>query len=147
VGVIVGSIVAHWLKSQVLSLLFGLFVLVAAVRSWMGKDEGTVNTSKEGLPNIWIMNAMGVLIGAKSGLLGVGGAAITIPFLTYCRIAMREAVVISAAVGVTVSIVGMFSFIINGWDVVNLPRYSLGYVYWPAWFPVACGTMITAPLG
>jgi uncharacterized protein len=148
IGTVVGSIVAHWLKSQVLSLLFGLFVLVAAIRSWLGKEEEVSDKDlKRGLPNLWVMNAMGLLIGAKSGLLGVGGAAITIPFLTYCRIALREAVVVSAAVGVTVSIVGMFAFMANGWNVVDLPAHSLGYVYWPAWFPVAGATMITAPLG
>ena len=41
----------------------------------------------------------------------------------------------------------MFAFMVNGWDVANLPPHSLGYVYWPAWIPVASATLVTAPLG
>lgn len=144
VGTVIGAFIAHWLNSQVLSLIFGFFVLIVAIRSWL--DHHHTETRRR-LPGFWGMNTAGVLIGAKSGLLGVGGGALTIPFLTFCRVDMRKAVVVSAATGLTVALVGTAVFILNGLGVGHLPRYSLGYVYWPAWFPVALGSVLMAPFG
>jgi len=60
---------------------------------------------------------------------------------------MRRAVVVSVATGLTVACIGTISYIISGMFAQGLPAWSLGYVYLPAWFAVAVGGMLFAPLG
>ena len=75
-------------------------------------------------------------------MLGVGGGAITSIFLTYCNVPVRKVVAISAATSATVATFGTISFMITGYFVHNLPAWSTGYVYWPAFL----GIILTGPL-
>jgi uncharacterized membrane protein YfcA len=88
------------------------------------------------------MTGMGLVIGTKSGLFGLGGGVITIPFLSYCNVPMRNVVGISIACSLTVAIIGTVGFILTGLHAANLPPWSTGYVYWPA----VAGIALTSPI-
>ncbi len=143
VGAIAGAFLAHIVKSEVLSILFGLFLLYMAFRLWFVL---TPNPAHQ-LPGPLGLNLFGVIVGLKSGLLGIGGGVLTIPFLTRWNVSIREAVAVSNAVSFTVAIIGTISFMISGHLVGGLPKWSTGYVYWPAWLPVALVSLLVAPLG
>ncbi len=143
VGVVLGSILAHFLHSSVLAIVFAIFVLVIGVKMLLASK---VNPKRQ-LPHRKGMAGMGLVIGGKSGLLGIGGGALTIPFLTYCNVPMRQAVVVSVATGLTVAVIGTVIFTITGLTVASLPPFSFGYVYLPAVAAVAIGSVITAPIG
>ncbi|MBS0349928.1 MAG: sulfite exporter TauE/SafE family protein [Proteobacteria bacterium] len=143
VGAILGALLAHVVNSKVLQILFGFFVLYMAVRLWF--DSRTEAQGK--LPGPVGLNIFGTIVGAKSGLLGIGGGVLTIPFLTRWSVPIRDSIAISNAVSFTVSIIGTLSFIISGLMVKGMPAWSTGYVYWPAWLPVALVSMIVAPWG
>lgn len=143
IGAILGAFLAHVVNSKVLQILFGLFVLYMAVRLWM---DSRVEAHGQ-LPGPLGMNIFGTIVGAKSGLLGIGGGVLTIPFLTRWSVPIRDAIAISNAVSFTVSIIGTLSFMVSGLLVSGMPHWSTGYVYWPAWLPVALISMLVAPWG
>jgi len=143
VGVVGGVVFAHFLHSNLIEIIFAIFLLLVAIRMFfMRRYEG-----EHRLPGQFGMSAMGVAIGVKSGLLGVGGGALAVPFLTHCHVPMRQVVVISSAVSLTVALVGAVSFAITGLHAQGLPAWSLGYINCKAWLPVALGSMLFAPLG
>lgn len=144
IGAIAGAFLAHVVNSQVLQILFGFFVLYMAYQLWR---QSRIDVMQAQLPGPVGMNIFGIIVGAKSGLLGIGGGVLTIPFLTRWGTPVRDAIAISNAVSFTVSIIGTISFMISGLLVSGMPANSTGYVYWPAWWPVALVSMIVAPLG
>ena len=82
-----------------------------------------------------------------SGLLGLGGGVITIPYLTRHNISMPNAVAISSACSLIIAAIGTVAFMLSGYHAEGLPDYSTGYVYWPAVIGVALPSMICSPLG
>lgn len=143
IGAIAGAFLAHVVKTQVLEVLFGFFVLYMAFRLWR---ESKSETHKP-FPGPVTFNIFGIIVGIKSGLLGIGGGVLTIPFLTRWSVSVRDAIAVSNAVSFTVAIIGTISFIISGLMVKGMPAWSTGYVYWPAWLPVALVSMLVAPWG
>jgi uncharacterized protein len=142
-GAILGAILAHIVNSKMLQILFGFFVLYMAVRLWFDSRSEPQGQ----LPGPLGMNIFSTVVGAKSGLLGIGGGVLTIPFLTRWSVPIRDAIAVSNAVSFTVSIIGTVSFMVSGLLVSGMPRWSTGYVYWPAWAPVALVSLLIAPVG
>jgi len=142
-SVIAGTILGDSLSTFVLQIIFGIFLLLVALRMLLAGQA----RANAGLPGKFGLNILGTVIGLKSGLLGIGGGAVSIPFLIYCGVAVRLVVGMAAALSVTIASIGMVSTIITGFNTPNLPSYSSGYVYWPAVFCVAIPSMLSAVLG
>ncbi len=143
VGAIIGAMLADSLHSDWLQLFFGVFILAVAIKMFF-----PLNTHVDrALPNKAVMNGIGFLIGGKSGLLGVGGGAIMVPFLTHYQLPMRNAAGISALISFTVALVGSVTYVWTGQNEVGLPAWSLGYVYVPAMIAVAIPSMVCASVG
>lgn len=143
VGATGGAVLAHFLRSNTLGVIFGIVVLLVAVKMLF---EGK-RPDGHRLPGRIGMASAGVVIGAKSGLLGLGGGTLTIPFLNYCNVSMRKAIVVSSATSLTVAITGSISYAIAGMGIVPMKHWMIGYIYWPAWIVVALGSVLFAPLG
>lgn len=142
-GVVAGGVLAHFVRSRELEAIFGVFVLIMAFfLLYDRKKQGEAN-----LPGKLGMSLFGGFVGIQSGMLGVAGSAFSVPFLTYRGVNMRVAVIVSIAIAATVSILGTATFIFTGWDVAGLPKWSTGYIYWPAWLGLAVGGVFVAPLG
>lgn len=143
VGTVVGATIANFLDTRVLEILFALFILYMSFRLLIVKHFD----GRSELPGAPVMSMAGFTVGLKSGLLGVGGGALTVPFLTYCNVSIRTAVVVSAATSLTVAIMGTITFMITGVYSSNLPVHSTGFVYWPACIPIMILSLLVTPLG
>lgn len=143
VGVIAGGILADFMHSRILEIVFGLFVLFMAA-ALLHK-----NTSKKErhLPGMLGMLTAGGFVGIQSGLLGVAGSAFSVPFLTNRGVNIHIAVVVSIAIAMTVSVIGTTTFVLSGLTASGLPAWCTGFVYWPAWIGLATGGVFIAPLG
>ncbi len=82
-----------------------------------------------------------------SGLLGIGGGSLTVPFLLWNRVDIRLAVGTAATIGLPIAIAGTLGFIFSGLDAPAQPGYNSGFVYWPAAAVVALASVPVAPLG
>ncbi len=143
VGVIAGAILADILSSHILEIIFGIFLIIIAVRMFLlAKPKPT-----RGLPGpIWL-SVISFVVGFKSGLMGIGGGALIVPILTYCNVPMRQASGTSAICGLPIAIVGTIAFLFTGLDAHNLPQWSTGYIYWPAALAVAIFSVIFVYVG
>lgn len=143
VGVVCGGILAHFVHSRWLSIAFGVFVFYMAYRLLFVKNSGEQNN----LPSQAGMLIVGTFVGLLSGLLGVAGSAFSVPYLTGRGVKMHTAVVVSVAIAMTVSVLGTITFVLTGLHAVGLPKWSTGYVYWPAWLGIIIGGLFSAPWG
>lgn len=142
-GALAGAYLVSVLKTQMLILLFGILLVLISLNLFFGK---TVQTEKP-LPNTLKMFSFGVGIGMLAGAFGIGGAIVTIPLLSYYAVAMRLAIVVSMLVGLTVSFLGTLIYVGTGSFVPDLPAYSVGYVYSPAWLGLLLGSLLFVPVG
>jgi uncharacterized membrane protein YfcA len=93
------------------------------------------------------MLGAGGFIGFLSSLVGAGGGFISVPFMTWCNVAMHNAVATSAALGFPIAVASAIAYVISGYGNPNLPAGSIGYIYLPALACIAVASVITAPLG
>jgi uncharacterized membrane protein YfcA len=89
----------------------------------------------------------GSLIGMLSSWAGVGGGALSVPFMTYCNVPIHMAIGTSAALAWGLSFSGVVGYIWSGWGVAGLPDGAWGFVYAPVVLILAACTMSMAPLG
>jgi hypothetical protein len=142
-GTWVGAAVADRLSTVWLQRIVGVFALLVAVQMLRRvKPSG-----HRDLPGALGMTAAGGVIGGLSGIVGIGGGSLTVPFLTWCRVDIRNAVATAAACGFPIAVAGTIGFIVTGWSVPTLPPGSSGYVYWPAFAGIALASVLSAPLG
>jgi uncharacterized protein len=143
-GAVGGALLAYRLHSRILMIVFAVFVLLMALRMFFIKS---LSFDQHRLPGPLGMTFAGLTIGGKSGLLGLGGGAITIPFLTYCEVSMRQAVAVSVAISLTIGVIGTLMFIITGSFSALAPSKTFGYIYWPAVLVVMMGSLLFSPIG
>ncbi len=146
-GILVGGFLATFAAarapSSVLKIIFAVFMLYTAAQMFMNVKP---KRHRE-LPGGGGMLAAGTLIGAISSLIGVGGAAVSIPFMTWCNVTMHRAIGTAAAIGFPVALFGTIGYIVNGWHIPGLPDHSLGFVYLPACIAIVIPSALVAPYG
>lgn len=147
-GLVVGSLLASLgafaiLKGSVLALLFAIFLLVAATRMFRSRKPAPGRH----LPGPMGLFGAGGLIGFLSGLVGIGGGSVSVPFMTWCNVSIRNAVGTSAALGFPIAITNVAGYIWAGRGVTGLPAHSVGYIWLPGLLAMAVCTMLMAPVG
>lgn len=127
-GIIGGAILADLLPTIFLKRFFGFFLLLTACEVQFGRF-----LIKKRLRQSLTRDRLVILvIGILSGLLGIGGGTLIIPYLSRCRIPLRKCVSIAALCSFTVGLVGTVTVIVTGMNNTYQLPWSSGYVYWPA---------------
>jgi uncharacterized membrane protein YfcA len=143
IGALFGAAIADVLSTDVLKRIFGIFEIIIAMQIGFGFKPA----AHRSLPSTTGLAASGGVIGTISSVMGIGGGSLTVPYLLWCNVSMREAVGTSAACGFPIAVAGVIGFIISGLDNTDLPDWSLGYVYLPAMLCIISTSMIFAPVG
>ena len=147
-GIVVGSLITSiglfsLLKGQWLAILFGLFISYSAINMLIAKKPVATKT----MPSLAKQGLVGVVIGMMSGLVGAGGAFISVPFMTARNIPIHNAIATSAAFGMPLALINSCGYIYTGWGLEALPKGSFGFVYLPALVVLATASSIMAPIG
>ena len=143
VGAWLGANIANFLPTDTLQHVFGWFELYVAIQMTLNIKPKPQRKFPGGRGAFGVGN----IIGTVSALVGIGGGTLTVPFLTWCNIAMRNCVATSAACGLPIAIAGALGFIATGWDKPHLPNSSLGYIYLPALLGIVSASVLFAPRG
>ncbi|MDP1604983.1 MAG: sulfite exporter TauE/SafE family protein [Legionella sp.] len=143
IGTIMGCVMAAYLPTSWLRWILIIVLLIVAIKMLM--DVNTILPVR--FPPAWVNALISWIIGFKSGLLGLGGGILIIPYLTYCGVEMRKIAAVSALCTMTVAIIGTITVMITGANEAGLPPYSTGYVYWVAVVFVSIPSALMAPLG
>lgn len=143
IGVILGNLFSRNIPANLLELTFGIFLLIVSIKILL---DFKPDRTEKNIPSWLITSLVGFVIGFKSGVLGVGGGTLSVPFLLYCGLPMKEASGTSASFTLPIAIIGTMAFLFLGDTETTIP-WSTGYLYWPAIALVAPFTMAGAPLG
>lgn len=146
IGVIMGALVASSVKSVVLKEIFAFMTLLIAFYMAFSKDRTDV------VPLRWltmtVQKFIAAFIGVISAMLGVGGAILTVPLMSYIGLPMPRAVGTGAALGVAVAVPGVLSYMVSGMLVHEaLPPWSIGYVNLLTVAMIIPSSMLMAPVG
>ncbi|MCF2137530.1 MAG: sulfite exporter TauE/SafE family protein [Candidatus Thorarchaeota archaeon] len=140
-----GAFVASQLPGNILTLIFGLAILLGSVRMITAKPirtEGEVSQSTAAYV-FW-----GIVLGFVTGLIGIGGGVLVIPvMILFLNFQMHEAVGTSTAMMIFTATGGALSYMILGLGVVGLPEFSIGYVNLLQWILLAGTSIPLAQLG
>lgn len=147
-GIVLGAMVASVgvfavLKGSALALVFAAFVGFSATQMFLDKKPAPTRQ----IPGTTGLVGAGGVIGFLSGLVGAGGGFISVPFMTWCNVAIHNAVATSAALGFPIALANVAGYIVAGQDVQGLPPHSFGYLWLPALVVIASCSVLMAPLG
>jgi uncharacterized membrane protein YfcA len=142
-GAWLGGVLAEWMGGGALAALFGVFELLVAAQMAFGRPPAPHRQTPGPARN----TPAGALIGALSALLGIGGGTLTVPYLVWHRVDMRQAVATSAACGLPIALVGAAGFAAVGWQKDSLPPGSTGFIHWPAVIAISVLSVSSAPFG
>ena len=148
-GDVVGAFIAGYLNAIALSTLFGIILLILALKMILTAFKAKHAHEEKERFNIksTLTAVIGTIIGLKSGLFGIGGGAISVPFLNGAGLPMKKATGTSSAFTLPVSIVGSICFIYIGIaNHIHIP-YTIGYMHWSATLVIVPCTMLFAPIG
>lgn len=138
-GSVSAVLLANWLPSAWLKVGFGVFALVTCLSLLRRKSQ---EASKPEPDKAELVGA-GTFIGHVSTLLGVSGGAMTVPYLVLRGVDMRQAVVVSSAVAIPISMIGALGMAIMGPQT----EFTWGYVHWPAFLGISAVSMFFANWG
>ncbi|WP_233505379.1 sulfite exporter TauE/SafE family protein [Sporosarcina sp. BI001-red] len=147
VGALIGGLSSPFVTGDVLRYLFILLVIYTLVSSLLKRSFIEVNTESIMMPSRTKTSFVGVGIGFIATLLGVGGSLMTIPFLRNCRLKMVNAVSLATPLSLPIAILGAGTSIFNGLQQPDLPSWSFGFVYIPAFIGIVVGGFIGVPVG
>ena len=146
VGTFGGAQVASLISTRGLAIIFALFM------GWSGVDmlrKARRPQARIGgpLPPASALLGVGGGIGFIASLIGAGGGFLTVPFLGWRGVPIREAVGTSAAVGFGIAVGGLIGYVFAGWHLPGMPAYTLGFIDLPALACCAGASVATAPIG
>lgn len=142
ISVFLAGLVISGLDAKLMSKLFAVMVIYLAGRMIFSlkKEQKIKPLTTQGTI------VAGGVIGALSSVAGIGGGAFIVPFLNSRGLEMKRAIGTSSFCGAFLGLSGTFSFITSGWNV-EMPDYSLGYIYLPALLGITLTSYFTSKLG
>ncbi len=147
-GIVIGGAIASLgvfavLKGSTLALLFAVFVGFSATQMLVDRKP----RPSRALPGPAGQTGAGAAIGLLSGLVGAGGGFLSVPYMTWCNVAIHNAVATSAALGFPIAVANVIGYAVSGQGMSGLPSGSLGYISLPALAVIASASVLMAPLG
>ncbi|MGR8940771.1 MAG: sulfite exporter TauE/SafE family protein [Gammaproteobacteria bacterium] len=142
-GAALGAMAAEHISGDALCYIFIVYLLYAARQlAWPKNPKVGMQPASRRLDH-----GAGLIIGCMSALIGIGGGTLTVPYLVYFQIPIRNAVAISSACGLPIAVAGTASYALLGWQAPMLPESSLGYINLPAFAGIVLTSVFTAPIG
>ncbi|MHB8667766.1 MAG: TSUP family transporter, partial [Burkholderiales bacterium] len=112
VGVMFSVLIAHAIPTGALRYGFAIYLLLFFFVSFLFTPANKPDADLT-LPNVEV-RGVGFGVGLLSGLLGIGGAFLTVPYLVGRGFSFRQAVGASPAVQFSVSVTGGIGYLFSG---------------------------------
>ena len=147
-GIVLGGLISGAgafvaIKGNWLAMVFAVFVTFSATQMLLNKKPAP----NQQMPGITGQFSVGAGIGFIAGLVGAGGAFMSVPFMTRCNVSMHNAVATSAALGFPIALASTIGYVIGARNLPSQLPGSFGYLYLPALAAIALASVCAAPLG
>jgi uncharacterized membrane protein YfcA len=143
-GVLLGTVLAIWLKGDALTLVFAVVAVAVAVNMATTGAEWRI---RESFPTGAPRHGIGGFIGTVSAMMGIGGGTVGVPILSAFGAPMRAAVATASAFGIIIAVPATIGFVWAGWGNALLPPFSVGYVNLIGFALIVPTSMLAAPWG
>ena len=141
-GALIGAFLVTVVNPQWLKFIFATVLVLLSIRMLLPVPEGEPKTTVSKR-----LVALGdAVIGTISGLVGIGGGALTVPFLQRMRLPVRQAIAISSLGSFVIGCSSVLMFVVNGW-LGDKADGALGLIYVPAWIALSIASVSLAPFG
>jgi uncharacterized membrane protein YfcA len=145
VGTFAGAFLADLMTTRALKILFVIFMFTIAAQFARGTTATAAHA--RALPGTAGMGIAGLVIGVASALFGIGGGSLSVPFMTWCRVPVKQAVATAAAIGLPIAVSGALGYLWAGWNEPGRPPLSVGYIALPAFAGIVIASTLAAPFG
>ena len=142
-GTLAGSIASRFLPLGFLKGFFLVFLACVTLQMVLGLRP----KPGRALPGPVGLTSLSVFIGVTSSFFGGGAAAVGVPFLTWCGMTIHRAIGTVAVLGFAIAVAGTVGYAIAGHGIAELPDWSLGFVYLPAFACISASSVLVAPYG
>lgn len=143
-GVLVGTVLAIWVRGPVLSAVFATVAVLVAIQLGF---TGTDFKLRDSFPKGVTRHALGGAIGTVSAMMGIGGGTVGVPLLNMFGTPIRSAVATTSMFGIIISIPATIGFIWAGWGNPLMPPYSLGFVSLVGFALITPSSLFSTPWG
>lgn len=144
VGVVIGGIVGGLISGLALIAVFAVVALLVALDMIL-RGGGEIDSPRSFSRPVWAV--FGVIAGAISAMMGIGGGTVCVPLLNFLGYEIRRAVGTSAAIGFIIGLPGAITYVLTGLGNAGLPPMSLGYVNLAAAIIIIPLTVLFARVG
>jgi uncharacterized membrane protein YfcA len=144
VGALAGALVASSVDARVLSGVFGVVALFAALKMVLPLDHLVL---RPGLPGGLAGASLPASIGAISAMMGIGGGTLTVPAMTLCGQPVHKAVGTAALLGLWISVPATIGYLLAGTAGEVMPPWTIGHVSVVGFAIIAPVAWAVAPLG
>lgn len=144
VGALAGALLASRVDARVLSSVFGVVALAAAIKMLLPLDSVVL---REELPRGPAGAAIPASIGMVSAMMGIGGGTLSVPSMTLCGVPVHKAVGTAALLGLWISVPATLGYLLADTKGMQVPPWTIGLVSLPGLAVVAPVAWVVAPLG
>jgi uncharacterized membrane protein YfcA len=142
-GAFAGASLASRAPSSLLAATFGVFLW--GVATYLLFDA--VPQATRSLPGRVGLATVGGAIGLVSGIMGIGGGTLTVPFLTWRSVPLPRAIGTAAAAGLPIAVAGAWGYVLGGVTLDASPPQSVGFVHVPSLIGLTMTSVVAAPWG
>lgn len=142
-GTFAATFLAAWLSTFWLAVFFACFMAYVSIQMWLNIKP----QAHREVPGFTGLSLAGLFIGSVSALVAIGGGSLSVPYMMWCNINIRQAIATSAGIGFPIALAGALGYVINGWGLAGLPEHTIGFVYWPAVLLIAVVSFFTTRIG
>ena len=143
-GALAGALLASRVDARVLSTVFGVVALLAALKMLLPLDRLVLRPE---LPRGVLGAFIPASIGAISAMMGIGGGTLSVPTMTLCGEPVHKAVGTAALLGLWISVPATLGYLFADAAGAALPPWTVGLVSLPGFAVVASIAWFVAPLG
>lgn len=144
-GSFLGAMLAQYLHADILRNIFGVFMIVIALRAIFAKQK--VGDSL--MPDRAILFFIANFVGLLSVLIGVGAGSICVPYFMRCGFPLKKVAGTASACSLLAAVLGVLVFFVTAVFSSHTDQLPLttGYVYWPAFLGIGLLSVLFVPLG
>ncbi len=142
-GLLSGAGLFAVVKGRGLAVFFAIFITFSALQMLLDRKP---KPSRQ-MPGALGCLLVGMGIGLISGLVGAGGAFLSVPFMVWCNVPIRNAVGTSAALGFPIALANTAGYLVAGWSLPPALPGALGYLYLPGLLLLVLASVSLAPVG
>lgn len=144
IGSLVGAGIADMIDGQILQMIIGVGALLMALKMLFSSNKDQM---VKPLPPASLQFGAGTGIGLASSIFGIGGGSLTVPFLNWSGLSMRQSVGTSAACGLPIALAGAAGFAWFGQEVVNMPEGMIGFIHVTGFICISVASFAMAKVG